>query len=264
MVAATEPARQSTSKTQNKSGASVSVSNVSVEYTLLTEDQRTLKGRLLSAFGGRPDSAKFWALRNVSCDISAGETVGVLGRNGSGKSTLLKVMSRVIKPVEGSVTTSGTVQPLLELGAAINMELTGRENVILNAALLRRDRQQVLDAMPQIQAFAELGTFFDIPVKTYSSGMYARLAFAMSTQISPEILIVDEVLGVGDEQFQRKCYARMKKLMESGSIVVLVSHNTALIEQLCTRGIYLKHGQMLMDGPVREVTARYRADLERG
>jgi ABC-type polysaccharide/polyol phosphate transport system ATPase subunit len=263
MVAATEPVRKATPTPSKASHTSLSVENAGVEYTLLLEEQRTLKGRLLSAVGSRPQSARFWALRNVSLDISSGEVVGVIGRNGSGKSTLLKVMSRVIRPTEGSVSVAGNLHPMLEIGAAMNGELTGRENVMLNGALMRLDREQVRELMPAIHSFSELGTFFDLPVKTYSSGMQSRLAFSMATQISPEILIIDEVLSVGDEHFQRKCYARMRKLIEAGSIVVLVTHTTATIEQLCTRAIYLKHGQLIADGPAREITAQYRSDAER-
>ena len=241
---------------------SILVDKASVQYRLLTEDDRTLKGRLLGAFGSRDDSAKFWALRDVSMKIGAGEVVGIVGRNGSGKSTLLKVMSRVITPTEGRVEISGNVHPILELGAATNPDLTGRENVYLNGALMRLDREKVEGLMPQIAAFAELGPFFDLPVKTYSSGMAARLGFAMSTQISPEILILDEVLAVGDEHFQRKCIARIRTMIDNGAIVVLVSHHGPYIEQVCSRALYLNGGQVVADGKPREVMARYRADAE--
>ena len=246
-----------------KATQSIVVESASVQYKLLTEDQRTLKGRLLSALGNRPESAKFWALRDVSVKIGAGEVVGIVGRNGSGKSTLLKVMSRVIEPTEGRVVLTGEVHPILELGAAISPELTGRENVYLHGALKRMDRVQVDAIMPQIIAFAELGPFFDLPVKSYSSGMAARLAFSMSTQISPEILILDEVLAVGDESFQRKCIARMRTLMDRGVIVVIVVHSSALIEQICNRVVYLSGGSVVADGKPREVIARYRADGDR-
>ena len=262
MVAST-PERVIGGKVARSAGnSSISVENVTVEYHLIVESQRTLKGQLTS--GSTGPSARFQALKNVSCRIEAGEVVGILGRNGSGKSTLLKVMSGVIKPTAGTVRASGKLSPLLELGAAMNAELTGRENVILNGALMKLDRQQINELIPEIQAFAEIGPFFDLPIKTYSSGMVSRLAFAMSTQISPDILIVDEVLAVGDEQFSRKCFARMKKLMESGSIVIFVSHSTPLLEQLCQRGIYLKHGEVVFDGAIRDATARYRSDQDRG
>jgi ABC-type polysaccharide/polyol phosphate transport system ATPase subunit len=243
-----------------KGTQSISVENASVRYRLLTEDDRTLKGRLLSAFGTPGEAASFWALRNVSLKIGAGEVVGIVGRNGSGKSTLLKAMSRVIEPTEGRIDISGKVHPILELGSAMSPDLTGRENVYLNGALMRIERAQLDELIPQIVSFAELGPFFDLPTKTYSSGMSARLAFAMSTMITPEILILDEVLAVGDEYFQRKSVARMKSLMDKGSIVVIVSHASAFIESVCTRAIYLAQGQVVADGKPRDVIARYRAD----
>jgi ABC-type polysaccharide/polyol phosphate transport system ATPase subunit len=264
MVATKQAPKRDTKAARNSAGANVHVQGAGVEYTLLTEDQRTLKGRLLNSFGSRPESARFWALRDVSFEIGSSEVVGIVGRNGSGKSTLLKVLSRVITPTEGTVRVSGNIHPILELGAALNVDLTGRENVLLNGALMRMDRQQVEALIPQILAFSELGTFFDLPVKTYSSGMTARLSFSMATQITPEILILDEVLAVGDEQFQRKCVARMRKLMDSGSIVILVSHNSSIIEQLCNRALYLVNGNLVDDGRPRDVLARYRAEGERG
>ncbi|HYP13208.1 MAG TPA: ABC transporter ATP-binding protein [Bryobacteraceae bacterium] len=242
----------------------VTLENVGVRYTLLTEDQRTLKGRLSSLISGAPESANFWALRNINLKIKSGDIVGVVGRNGSGKSTLLRAISGIIEPTEGKLQAEGRLLPMLELGAAFNGELTGRENVYLNCALLNFTRDQTERMIPEIISFSELGMFFDVPVKTYSSGMAARLAFAMSTQVEPDIIILDEVLGVGDETFQKKSYFRLRKLMEAGTIVLLVSHSSAVIEQLCNRVVYLSRGKVEADGPARQVLNHYQREAAAG
>jgi ABC-type polysaccharide/polyol phosphate transport system ATPase subunit len=237
---------------------SIALSNVGVRYILLTEDQRSLKGRVLHLFGA--PSARFWALQNVSLRIAPGGVVGIVGSNGSGKSTLLRVMSGVIHPTVGTLAVTGQVSPLLELGGAFNFELTGRENAYLYGAIFRFSRERMDEIIPQIIAFSELGAFFDIPVKSYSSGMVARLAFSVATQLQPEILLIDEILSVGDEQFQRKSFLRIQKLIDRGSIVVMVSHNSALIEQLCNRAVHLSQGEVARDGKPREVLAQYRRE----
>src|ERR1035437_9833128 len=175
----------------------IALSNVGVRYILLTEDQRTFKGRVLHLFGA--PTARFWALDDITLNIAPGEVVGIVGRNGSGKSTLLRVMSGVIYPTVGTVAITGRVSPLLELGGAFNFELTGRENAYLYGAIFRFSRERMDEIIPHIIAFSELGAFFDIPTKSYSSGMVARLAFSVATQLQPEILLIDEVLSVGDE-----------------------------------------------------------------
>jgi ABC-2 type transport system ATP-binding protein len=237
---------------------SIALSNVGVRYILLTEDQRTFKGRVLHLFGG--PTARFWALRNISLAIAPGEVVGIVGSNGSGKSTLLRVMAGVIYPTVGTVAITGRVGPLLELGGAFNFELTGRENAYLYGSIFRFSRERMDEILPQIIAFSELGAFFDIPVKSYSSGMVARLAFSVATQLQPEILLVDEVLSVGDEQFQKKSFLRIQKLIDRGSIVVMVSHNSALIEQLCNRVVYLSAGEIVGDGKPKQTLAQYHRD----
>jgi ABC-type polysaccharide/polyol phosphate transport system ATPase subunit len=248
---------------ETEAGRRIALTGVGVEYLLLGQDQRTLKGRVLNLFGSEDPAARFWALRNISVRIGRGEIVGVIGKNGSGKSTLLRVMAGVIEPTEGTVSVVGRVNPLLELGAAINPELTGRENTYLYGAILKKSRQEMDELIPRIVEFAELGPFFDVPVKCYSSGMQGRLAFAISTQIRPEILLVDEVLAVGDEQFQKKSFFRIQKLIESGSIVVLVSHNSEVIRRFCNRVIYLSQGQIVEDGKTTSVLARYQQDSAR-
>jgi ABC-type polysaccharide/polyol phosphate transport system ATPase subunit len=262
MVAASTKAVVSTDKeiaTQR-----IALKDVGVRYTILAEDQKTLKGRVLNLFRGLPDSAQFWALRNLSLEIKPGEIVGIVGRNGSGKSTLLRVVSGVLEPTEGSADVTGRLMPILELGTAMNPELTGRENVYLTCSILKIQRAEVDEMIPQILSFSELGMFFDVPLKTYSSGMMARLAFSVSTQIQPEIVILDEILGVGDEAFQKKSYFRIRKLIDKGTIVVLVSHSAALIEQLCNRAIYLNKGELIGDGTPRHVLAQYQRDSSAG
>jgi ABC-type polysaccharide/polyol phosphate transport system ATPase subunit len=193
-------------------------------------------------------------------NIAPGEVVGIVGSNGSGKSTLLRVMSGVIYPTVGTVAITGQVNPLLELGGAFNFELTGRENAYLYGSIFRFSRERMEEIIPQIIAFSELGAFFDIPVKSYSSGMVARLAFSVATQLQPEILLIDEVLSVGDEQFQKKSFLRIQKLIDRGSIVVMVSHDSAAIESLCNRAVYLSQGKVVGDGKPRAVLAQYRRE----
>jgi ABC-type polysaccharide/polyol phosphate transport system ATPase subunit len=238
----------------------IDLKNVGVRYTLLTEDQKTLRGRVQNLLTGAPASAQFWALRNIDLQVKSGEIVGVIGRNGSGKTTLLRVVSGIIEPTEGTANVKGRMLPTLELGAGFHPELTGRENVYLNCSLLNFTREQTTELMPHIVAFCELGMFFDVPVKTYSSGMMARLAFSISTQIQPEIVILDEVLGVGDETFRKKSFLRIRKLMDNGAIVMVVSHSATMIEALCNRVVYLSQGSVVGDGAPRQVLAAYQRD----
>lgn len=245
-------------------GQHIWLSEAGVRYLLLTEDQRTFKGRVLKLFGPPSPAAQFWALQNINLSVGAGQVVGIVGRNGSGKSTLLRVIGGVIRPTTGAITIKGRVSPLLELGGAINPELTGRENTYLYGALFKFSKEQMNEMIPQIMAFSELGVFFDVPVKTYSSGMVARLAFSIATQLQPEILLLDEILSVGDEQFQRKSFMRIKKLIDRGSIVVMVAHSSATIEQLCNRVVYLSKGEIIDDGKPRGVLAHYQRDLSTG
>ncbi len=238
----------------------ISLSNVSVQYRLLSDDDRTLRGRMGKLFGGAVGSAEFWALQNVSLDVKPGEIVGVLGRNGSGKSTLLRAMAGVIEPTIGNVKVAGRVSPMLELGGAISPDLTGRENLYLHFALFQFTKAETNDLVAQVADFAELGAFLDVPVKCYSSGMVSRLAFAIGTHVNPEIVLVDEVLSVGDENFQRKSFHRMRKLIDNGNIVVIVTHNIPLIEQLCSRALYMRKGELAGDGKPQQTIATYRRE----
>jgi lipopolysaccharide transport system ATP-binding protein len=216
--------------------------------------------RALRGAGPRPGLEEFWALRGVSLSIAAGDVVGVVGRNGAGKSTLLKLLSRITVPTEGRIRIRGRVASLLEVGTGFHQELTGRENIFLNGAILGMSRAEIVRRFDEIVAFSEIETFLDTPVKRYSSGMYVRLAYAVAAHLDPEILIVDEVLAVGDAAFQRKCLDQMGTLARSGRTVLFVSHNTEAVRSLCRRGIWMKQGEVRRDGPIDETLEAYLAD----
>ena len=202
--------------------------------------------------------SEFWALRDVSFEIKRGEVVGIIGRNGAGKSTLLKVLSRITIPTAGRITLKGRVASLLEVGTGFHPELTGRENIFLNGAILGMHRAEIKAKFDEIVAFAEVEKFLDTPVKRYSSGMYVRLAFAVAAHLEPEILIVDEVLAVGDAEFQKKCLGKMSDVANrEGRTVLFVSHNMGAINLLCSRAILMRQGTLVLDGPTREVTRHY-------
>ncbi len=240
---------------------SIVLQDVGVRYKLLTEEQRTIRGRLTGLLSSRSSGWQdFWALRHINLELGQGDVLGVIGANGSGKSTLLRVISSVITPTEGRCMVRGRLTPLLELGGAFNPELTGRENTYLLGAIYQKNRSEMGELVPKILSFSELGPFFDVPLKTYSSGMVARLAFAVSAQLQPEILVLDEVLSVGDEHFQKKSLLRTRKLIEQGSIVVIVSHNLDMIGQFCSRAIWLSQGEAVADGHPAEIVAQYRRE----
>src|SRR6266851_1767232 len=201
---------------------------------------------------------EFWALKDVSFEVQQGEVLGIIGRNGAGKSTLLKILSRITEPTSGRVTLRGRVASLLEVGTGFHPELSGRENIYLNGAILGMRRAEMRKKFDEIGAFAEVDRFLDTPVKRYSSGMYVRLAFAVAAHLEPEILIVDEVLAVGDMAFQRKCMGRMREVGRSGCTVLFVSHNMPAVESLCTRAILLDGGCLVAEGGVAELVAEYR------
>jgi lipopolysaccharide transport system ATP-binding protein len=206
--------------------------------------------------GGRSEDA-FWALRHVSFDVAEGEVVGIIGKNGAGKSTLLKLMSRITPPTEGRIRLNGRVASLLEVGTGFHPELTGRENVFMNGAILGMRQREIKAKLDEIVAFSEVEKFIDTPVKHYSSGMYVRLAFAVAAHLEPEILIVDEVLAVGDAEFQKKCLGKMGEVAQGGRTVLFVSHNMAAIRRLCDRSVLLEKGKMVFDGPSEETVAHY-------
>ena len=201
---------------------------------------------------------EYWALREISCEIRRGEQIGIVGRNGAGKSTLLQIICGTLAPTTGSVTVNGRIAALLELGAGFNPEFTGRENVLLNASILGLTAQEIDERLDPILAFADIGDFIEQPVKTYSSGMYMRLAFAVAIHVTPDILVVDEALSVGDEAFQRKCFARIRAIREAGGTVLFVSHSAGTVAEVCDRAILLDRGELLAIGNTRDVLARYQ------
>ncbi|KGO35716.1 hypothetical protein JT06_00315 [Desulfobulbus sp. Tol-SR] len=206
----------------------------------------------------------FWALKDVSFSVQPGEVVGIIGRNGAGKSTLLKILSRITEPTEGEVRLRGRVSSLLEVGTGFHPELTGRENIFLNGSILGMSRVEIRSKFDQIVAFSEIEKFLDTPVKRYSSGMYVRLAFAVAAHLEPEILIVDEVLAVGDIEFQKKCLGKMGEVAREGRTVIIVSHNMSAIQALCERAILLRTGRVVEDGRTPEVVRSYLKFLEKG
>ena len=206
-----------------------------------------------------PAKEEFWALKDVSFEVTQGEVVGIIGRNGAGKSTLLKILSRITEPTSGRVVIDGRVASLLEVGTGFHPELTGRENIFLNGAILGMSKVEIKRKFDEIVAFAEIEKFLDTPVKRYSSGMYVRLAFTVAAHLEPEILIVDEVLAVGDSEFQRKCIGKMRDVAGHGRTVLFVSHNMFAVQALCARGILLAGGRVRADGPVAAVVDQYLA-----
>ncbi len=230
-------------------------------YATLGESIRkwvSLRG-ILGGRAGKKSRPTFWALKDVSFEVGAGEVVGIVGRNGAGKSTLLKILSRITEPTEGGVDIYGRVGSLLEVGTGFHPELTGRENVYLNGAILGMRREEIVKKFDEIVAFAGVEQFIDTPVKHYSSGMHTRLAFAVAANLEPEILIVDEVLAVGDAQFQQKCLGKMSEVARGGRTVLFVSHNMAAVRSLCSRAIVLQGGHILVDGAVEEAIDSYMA-----
>jgi lipopolysaccharide transport system ATP-binding protein len=235
--------------------------HTNIPYKTLQEDLLTLPRRLWSsARRGQPETEEFWALRNISFEVRQGEVLGIIGRNGAGKSTLLKILSNITEPTVGRAEIYGRVGSLLEVGTGFHPELTGRENIYLSGAILGMTRQEVKSKFDEIVAFAGVDRFIDTPAKHYSSGMYMRLAFAVAANLEPEILLVDEVLAVGDAEFQKKCLGKMGQVASEGRTVLFVSHNMVSIQQLCRRGLILRGGTMVFDGEVRSAVAAYTRD----
>ncbi|MFJ6026135.1 ABC transporter ATP-binding protein [Pseudarthrobacter sp. NPDC092424] len=236
----------------------IDIQNIDKQFVL--RHTRSLKEALVWLLRGRKGdlTGKFHALRNVSLQVGEGETVALLGFNGSGKSTLLKHISGVMQPDSGTVRTRGRVAGLIEVGAGFHPDLSGRDNVYLNGAILGMSEAEIKEKFDSIVEFAEIGEFIDTEVKFYSSGMYLRLAFSVAVHTDPDVFLVDEILAVGDEPFQRKCLAKIKELASAGKTLVVVSHDLELVGQVCERGVLLEHGTVLMDGPVKEVISRLR------
>jgi ABC-2 type transport system ATP-binding protein len=241
---------------------SIVVDDVSKRFRLYHEKYTSLKERAIHF--GRVPFEEFWALRDINLEIAEGETVGLLGHNGSGKSTLLKCMAGILQPTTGEIAVTGRLAALLELGAGFHPELTGRENVFLNAALLGMPKREIAKRFDEIVAFAELEQFIDNQVKYYSSGMYVRLGFAVAVNMDPEILLVDEVLAVGDEAFQRKCLEKVRRFQKEGRTIVFVTHAADLVRQICDRAAVLDHGQMVALGTAGEAVRSFREHLMQG
>ncbi|HJP99973.1 MAG TPA: ABC transporter ATP-binding protein [Jatrophihabitans sp.] len=238
----------------------IEVRELSKKFKIATERRDSLKERFVKG-SGRYD--EFWALRDISLAIPRGSTFGLIGHNGSGKSTLLKTLAGIYRPTSGSLHTSGRISALLELGAGFHGELSGRENIYLNGAILGLSRKQIDESMDGIIAFAGLEDFIDTPVKVYSSGMYVRLGFSIAVTVDPEILIVDEIIAVGDEEFQRKCFDHLYELRRKGTTIVLVSHSLGVMADLCDQAAWLDQGRLKSLGPVREVIDDYLGQVNR-
>ena len=237
----------------------ISVKNVSMQFNVASEKVDNLKEYAMRLIKRQLFFESFWALNDVSFDMYRGDTLGLVGLNGSGKSTLLKIVAGVMKPTKGSSEIHGTIAPMIELGAGFDPDLTGRENIFLNGAVLGYSKKFMESVYDEIVDFAEIGNFIDTPLKNYSSGMQARLGFAASTEIKPDILIVDEVLGVGDYRFQQKCEKRIQELMAGNTTVLFVSHSLEQVQRICKRALWLDHGVVKMDGPAAEVAKAYHA-----
>lgn len=225
---------------------------------------RWFRRELFGLITGRRRLDERWTvLRNIDLEIHAGETVAMLGRNGSGKSTLLKLIAGILRPTDGRVVTSGRICAILDIGTGFHEDLNGRENVFVNGTILGLSEKYLQRIMPDIEAFAELEGFMDTPLKYYSSGMKARLGFAVAMSTDPDIFLIDEILAVGDEGFRRKCYSRLDEMVRLGRTIVVVSHDTESVKRICTRGVWLHDGAIRLDGPIHEVCEQYIAHFDR-
>ena len=235
----------------------VSVDNVGIRFNLAKERVDSLKEYFLKFSKGTLHFEEFWALDGVSLDIEKGEFYGLVGINGSGKSTLLKSIAGVFKPTRGKITVNGTIAPLIELGAGFDMDLTARENIFLNGAVLGFSKDHMMEKFDDIVEFSELQDFLDVPLKNYSSGMVARIAFAIATATKPDILIADEILAVGDYAFQEKCEKRMQELLDAGTTVIFVSHSIDQVKRMCNKATWIEKGKVIMSGDAQTVCDAY-------
>ncbi len=226
----------------------ITVENVTQRFRVIHERPDTVRELFSRFFRKEVTYHDFDAVHEVSFAVPRGEVLGIIGRNGSGKSTLLKIIAGVYRPTRGRVEVNGQVAPLIELGAGMHTELTGRENILLNGLMMGYSKRQMIDREQRIIEFAEIGDFIDVPVKQYSSGMYMRLAFSVATEVDPDILVIDEILAVGDAQFQAKCFERLKAFREAGKTILIVSHSPDQIEKVCDRCLLLDRGRIVYDG----------------
>ena len=237
----------------------IRANDISMRYLMTYDRIQSIKEYVVQLLRGKIKYEEFWALKNVSFEVERGEVVGIIGHNGAGKSTLLKVISGILKPTGGSLEVHGNVVPMLELGSGFDHDLTGREIIFLNGSILGYSEKYLKEKYEQIVEFSELGKFIDVPIRNYSSGMLMRLAFSIATVVQPEILIVDEILAVGDAAFQEKSKARMLELMSGGTTVLFVSHSLEQIREMCDRVIWLEHGQIKAIGATKEICDAYEA-----
>ena len=237
----------------------ITLENVSMKFNLGVEKNFSLKQAFIEFFSFKKKKKKdfFWALKDISFNVKEGEVVGLIGSNGAGKSTMLKVVSGVMKPTTGKVTVNGVVSPMIELGAGFDHELTAKENIYLNGAILGYSKQLIDEKFEEIVEFSELRDFLNVPVKNFSSGMIAKLAFSITTVVNPEILIVDEILSVGDIKFQEKSKKKMISMIKGGTTVLYVSHSLESIKELCTKVIWIEHGQIIKMGDTKEICDEY-------
>ena len=240
----------------------IEMCNVSMEFDLAQERFSGLKDAFVMLSKGRLKFNKFKALKNVNLQIGKGEAWGLIGENGCGKSTILKIISGIYTPTAGYVKVSGSIAPLIELGAGFDMELTARENIFLNGAVLGHDRRFMNEHYQDIVEFSELHDFMDIPIKNFSSGMIARLGFSIATVVKADILVIDEILAVGDAAFQEKCHKKMAEMMSDGTTVLFVSHDAEQVMQMCQKAVWLRHGEIMYKGCAEEACQRYKEYLE--
>lgn len=238
----------------------ISVTGLSKRYVLGSQKSGSLRESLGNWFRKKNNQSEFWALKDIQFNIEKGDVVGIIGKNGAGKSTLLKLLSQITKPSEGEIRINGRVASLLEVGTGFHPELTGRENIFLNGTILGMSRKEVKEKFDEIVAFSGVEKFIDTPVKNYSSGMYVRLAFAVAAHLEPEILIIDEVLAVGDASFQKKCLGKMSDIANQGRTVLFVSHDLGAVSSLCTKGIFLQNGKVMMEDRIENVVKAYLDD----
>lgn len=242
----------------------IEVNNVSMRFNLAEEKNDTIKEYILKLLKGKLRFTEFYALKDVSFCIKRGDAVSLIGKNGSGKSTMLKIIAGIMYPTNGTVNIRGSIAPLIELGTGFDPELTARENIYLNGALMGFNRAYMDQHFDEIVEFSELREFIDVPVKNYSSGMIARLGFAIATIVRADILVVDEILAVGDFRFQQKCKEKMAELMSGGTTLLFVSHNAEQVKELCTKSIWLDHGTMMAYGDTETVYSQYEQKYNDG
>lgn len=246
----------------SKSKLAMKVDNVSMKFNLSSEKVDNVKEYVIKMIKKELMYQEFWALRDINFEVKKGDRLGIMGLNGAGKSTLLKIVSGVLKATEGTVTTNGKIAPLLELGAGFDRQYTGSENIFLYGAMLGFSKEFLEEKYKEIVEFSELGSFIDVPVKNYSSGMRARLGFSVATIVEPDILILDEVLSVGDAKFRKKCENRIQSMFDKGVTVLFVSHSTQQVLRICNRGILLEQGRLIAEGSAEEVVSFYESKME--